>query len=190
VKFYKKLMKNPELENKILKILSQDNPPDTVEGIFDELLKTTFAYKFEISRAVWKLASEGRLVVLSGRITTNNVQSVVPVCDKDEQKINELQNKVFQLGCRVSELENELERERLRLAACGAVAMADTPESAAEARHIHEDFWSASLGDVIRQIDTLMSTRNQLKALQERSFNGGYQPIKQQGNPEPPPKTP
>jgi hypothetical protein len=61
-------MNNPELENKILEILSQDNPPDTVEGIFDKLLKTTFAYKFEISRAVWKLASEGRLVVLSGRI--------------------------------------------------------------------------------------------------------------------------
>ena len=183
-------MNNPELENKILKILSQDNPPDTVEGICDELLKFTIAPKHEVSRAVWKLASEGRIVVLSGRIIENNVQCVEPVCVEDEQKINELQNKVFQLGCRVSELENELERERLRLAACGVVAMADTPESAARARHINEEFWSASLEDVIRQIDALMSTRNQLKALRERTFNGGYQPIKQQGNPEPPPKNP
>jgi hypothetical protein len=183
-------MKNPELENKILKILSQDNPPDTVEGICDELLKFTIASKHEVSRTVWQLASEGRLAVLSGRIIANDVQSVDPILDENERERIELQNKVFQLGCRVSELENELEREQLRLAAVGVVAMADTPESAAEARHIHEDFWSASLGDVIRQIDTLMSTRNQLKALQERSFNGGYQPIKQQGNPEPPPKNP
>ena len=162
-------MNNPELENKILEILSQENPPDTIEGICDELLKFTIASKHEVSRTVWKLASEGRLVVLSGKIITNDVQCVDLVCDEDERKINELQNKVFQLNCRVSELENELERERLRLAACGVVAMADTPESAARARHINEEFWSASLGDIIRQIDALMSTRNQLKALQERS---------------------
>jgi hypothetical protein len=183
-------MKNPELENKILEILSQENPPDTVEGIYGRLLETTFAYKHEVSRTIWQLASEGRLVVLSGRIIANDVQSVDPILDENERERIELQNKVFQLGCRVSELENELERERLRLAACGVVAMADTPESAARARHMDEEFWSASLGDVIRQIDALMSTRNQLKAFQERSFNGGYQPIKQQGNPEPPPKNP
>jgi hypothetical protein len=63
-------MKNPELENKILEILSQENPPDTVEGIHSRLLETTFAYKHEISRTVWQLASEGRLAVLSGRIAS------------------------------------------------------------------------------------------------------------------------
>lgn len=56
-------------------------------------------------------------------------------------------------------LEKELERERLRLAACGVVAMADTPESAAKARDICPDFWSASLDDVIRQVDALMEAR-------------------------------
>jgi len=56
-------------------------------------------------------------------------------------------------------LEKELERERLRLAACGVVAMADTPESAAKARDIRPDFWSASLDDVIRQVDALMEAR-------------------------------
>jgi hypothetical protein len=63
-------MKNPELENKILEILSQENPPDTVEGIYSCILETTFAYKHEVSRTVWQLASEGRLVVLSGRIAS------------------------------------------------------------------------------------------------------------------------
>ena len=56
-------------------------------------------------------------------------------------------------------LEKELERERFRLAACGVVAMADTPESAAKARDICPDFWSASLDDVIRQVDALMEAR-------------------------------
>jgi len=60
---------------------------------------------------------------------------------------------------RIAELEAELERERLRLAACGVVAMADTPESASKARDIHQDFWSASLDDVIRQVDALMALR-------------------------------
>jgi hypothetical protein len=60
---------------------------------------------------------------------------------------------------RIAELEAELERERLRLAACGVVAMADTPESASKARDIHQDLWSASLDDVIRQIDALMALR-------------------------------
>jgi hypothetical protein len=37
--------------------------------------------------------------------------------------------------------------------------MADTPESAAKARDIRPDFWSASLDDVIRQVDALMEAR-------------------------------
>jgi len=63
---------------------------------------------------------------------------------------------------RVAELEAELERERLRLAACGVVAMADTPESAARARDMHPDYRSASLDDVIRQVDALMELRTAL----------------------------
>jgi hypothetical protein len=68
-------MNNPELENKILEILSQENPPDTVEGIYSRLLEITFVYKHEISRTVWRLASEGRLVVLSGRIASIDTKS-------------------------------------------------------------------------------------------------------------------
>ena len=64
---------------------------------------------------------------------------------------------------RIAELEAELEAERLRLAACGVVAMADTPESASKARDIHMDYWSASLGDVIRQVDALMALRSAIE---------------------------
>jgi len=71
---------------------------------------------------------------------------------------------IYNRGCQrgaaqLLSLKKELERERLRLAACGVVAMADTPESAAKARDICPDFWSASLDDVIRQVDALMEAR-------------------------------
>jgi hypothetical protein len=79
-------MKNPELENKILEILSQENPPDTVEGIYSRLLETTFAYKHEVSRTIWQLASEGRLVVLSGRIASLDTKTeevdLVELCEE------------------------------------------------------------------------------------------------------------
>lgn len=53
----------------------------------------------------------------------------------------------------------ELERERLRLAACGAVAMSDTPESAAKNRDMHEDYKSASCDDVARRVDECIRLR-------------------------------
>ena len=65
---------------------------------------------------------------------------------------------------RIAKLEADLERERLRLAACGVVAMADTPESAAKARDMSPEYHSASLADVIRQIDALMELRAALKS--------------------------
>lgn len=57
------------------------------------------------------------------------------------------------------EARSELERERMRLAACGVVAMADTPESAVEAREMHPDYRSASCDDVARMVDALIEAR-------------------------------
>jgi hypothetical protein len=59
----------------------------------------------------------------------------------------------------VAELRTELERERIRLAVCGVVAKADTPESAKRARDMHPDYHSASLDDVISMVDALMDER-------------------------------
>jgi hypothetical protein len=59
----------------------------------------------------------------------------------------------------VAELWTELERERIRLAVCGVVAKADTPESAKRARDIPPDYHSASLDDVISMADALMAER-------------------------------
>ena len=56
-------------------------------------------------------------------------------------------------------LRSELERERMRLAACGVVALANTPESATKARDMHPDYRSASCDDVARMVDLQMQYR-------------------------------
>ena len=68
-------------------------------------------------------------------------------------------------NARNAELENELERERMRLAACGVVAMANTPATAAKARQMHPDYWSASCGDVARAVDEEMKLRKSERLL-------------------------
>lgn len=62
----------------------------------------------------------------------------------------------------------ELERERMRLAACGVVAMANTKESAAEARKMHPDYMSASCSDVMKAVDREMQHREDLAATRQR----------------------
>ena len=64
----------------------------------------------------------------------------------------------------IESLRQQLETERMRLAACGVVAMANTRESAKQARDMHPDYWSASCGDVVRAVDSEISLREQLAA--------------------------
>jgi len=61
----------------------------------------------------------------------------------------------------IDEIKAELEKERMRLAACGVVAISDTPESTNEARHMHPDYQSASCDDVARRVDECMELRKQ-----------------------------
>lgn len=68
------------------------------------------------------------------------------------------------LKTRVNDLEQQLEIERMRLAACGVVALANTPESAANAREMLPQYRSASCDDVARLVDSEMALRQQLAA--------------------------
>ena len=65
----------------------------------------------------------------------------------------------------VRRLNAELERERMRLAACGVVALADTPESAAQAREMRDEYRSASCDDVARRVDECMTMRAECDAM-------------------------
>lgn len=73
-----------------------------------------------------------------------------------------LEKELTQANTEIADLRAQLETERLRLAACGVVAMANTPESAARAREMKDEYRSASLDDVIRAVDAEMSLRAQL----------------------------
>jgi chromosome segregation ATPase len=59
----------------------------------------------------------------------------------------------------IDRLRDELEREQMRLAACGVVAMANTPDTAAKARDILPEYRSASCDDVARIVDENMKLR-------------------------------
>jgi outer membrane murein-binding lipoprotein Lpp len=61
----------------------------------------------------------------------------------------------------------ELERERMRLAACGVVALSDTPESAARERDMHPDYRSASCDNVARRVDECMTLRARVAELEK-----------------------
>ena len=63
------------------------------------------------------------------------------------------------------EAQAELETERLRLAACGVVAMANTPESAARVRDILPKHFSASLHSVMGAVDREMDLRVEIERL-------------------------
>ena len=69
------------------------------------------------------------------------------------------------LRVKVERLGKELEIENTRLAACGVVAMSDTPESAARNRDMLPEYRSASCDDVARRVDECMSLRAERDAL-------------------------
>jgi hypothetical protein len=68
---------------------------------------------------------------------------------------------------RIANLRKDLERERLRLTACGVVAMSDTPKSAASARDVLPEYQSESLNNVASMVDQLMETRAKLQILEQ-----------------------
>ena len=77
----------------------------------------------------------------------------------------QLRQEVTTWSMTVENFEAELERERIRLAACGVVAMADTPDSAAKARQMLPEYESASCDDVKRRVDECMALRAERDAL-------------------------
>ena len=64
-----------------------------------------------------------------------------------------------------------LEREQMRLVACGVVAMANTPDTAAKARDILPEYRSASCDDVARIVDENMKLHAAIDRLREDSHD-------------------
>ena len=72
-----------------------------------------------------------------------------------------------QLERKLTAAREELETERIRLAACGVVAMADTKESRTKASEMLPEYRSASLSDVERRVDECIELREQRDRLAE-----------------------
>ncbi len=85
------------------------------------------------------------------------------------------------------EARANLETERMRLVACGVIALANTPESAAKARDMLPQYRSASSDDVARAVDREMQLRAEVEklraALQRLACLGnGDRPGNSEGN--------
>ena len=80
------------------------------------------------------------------------------------------------------EARADLGIERMRLAACGVIALANTPESAARARDILPQYRSASSADVTRAVDREMQLRAEVERLRKTLdeiatyWNGSHRP--------------
>lgn len=79
-----------------------------------------------------------------------------------------LQVQLSAANAKLAEKDKELEQERMRLAACGVIAMADTPDSAKAAREMHPAYRSASLSDVERRADECIELRAKLAAAEKK----------------------
>src|SRR5690606_35153361 len=67
------------------------------------------------------------------------------------------------------ELRAELETERMRLAACGVVALANTPDSVKQALEMLPEYWSASCGDVARMVDENIKLRARIEEMERQA---------------------
>lgn len=79
-----------------------------------------------------------------------------PVCDEAALEL-----------LRLNAVHTDLECVQMQLAACGVVAMADTPDSAKKARIMHPDYESASCDDVKRRVDECIALRARVAELED-----------------------
>jgi hypothetical protein len=78
---------------------------------------------------------------------------------------------------KIDRLRAELLREHMRLAACGVVAMANTPDTAAKARNILPEYHSGSCDQVARVVDENMKLHaaiDRVRALHRPTLEGAH----------------
>ena len=103
---------------------------------------------------------------------TNYLHSLLDDADESPARqawtIRAQDKKIRKQAAEIERLRADLEREQLRLSACGVIALSNTPESAAKARQIHDDYKSASCDDVARAVDREMALRAERDDINDR----------------------
>lgn len=94
--------------------------------------------------------------ILASQIQLGEAVEVVAATDYDSLKAER-----DTLRQQLAERDAQIERLQMQLAACGVVALANTPGSAGEARQMHPDYMSASCSDVADAVDREIAMRQQ-----------------------------
>lgn len=118
-----------------------------------------------VSRKLERERDEAREIIANAlkALPVGYIPSHIPA--SIPERITDLVETIVDSERERDDAREQLETERIRLAACGGVATADTRESAKTMRSdIHSDYLSASLSDVIRRVDECINLREQLAA--------------------------
>lgn len=84
-----------------------------------------------------------------------------------EQDAQQLQRRALSAEAALTTAQQELETERIRLAACTTAALGNTPDTVAQRIAPGHPYWSASYGDVCAAVDREMELRAALTRLQQ-----------------------
>lgn len=103
---------------------------------------------------------------------TNLLDGMYSLQNDSEKLENRRQLELRRLQGEILHLEKSLEIERMRLAACGVVADANTPESAKKAREMKSEYLSASLESVCNAVDQEIKYREALTHIREEFIGG------------------
>lgn len=142
----------------------------------DELMRNLFQ---QIGCYSVDVATTGELAPTEGLIAAANHIEAELTRLRERSKLYEQLREVIDGGsesithddavAELTSLRADLERARMRLAACGVVALADTPDSAVEARKMHDDYRSASCDDVARRVDECIRLRAEVETLTDKA---------------------
>lgn len=131
------------------------------------------AAESERAEGIEAAVRELRLFIMGESLQTRkeaskHLETLVAECDRLSSMLDHQRDEATETE---RMLRSELETERIRLAACGVVALSNTPESAAKARDMLPEYRSASCDDVARMVDEQMHLRASLTNSQNRLFD-------------------
>ncbi len=134
--------------------------------ILEDLRTTTFsnneAFFKKAACEIEQLRTENAALKEQVAHLKSSVQHEADCVNSAAEEINRQAAENDKLKETLAEKDAELKTERIRLAACGVVALANTPDSAAKAREMLPEYRSASCDGVARTVDREMALREQL----------------------------
>jgi len=116
----------------------------------------------------WEDGSKSRDNALFVAAARTAVPALLDALDAAEAQIVDLNSRGASQYAAVEAAEAALEIVRMQLAACGVIAMANTAESAKDARDMHQNYDCASVRDVASAVDREMAAREKLEAAEAR----------------------